>query len=141
MSSLHIFTIADPPQPIPAPDFVVRTHYVVPWDTASQRTMKDPDTLRAMLHLVNAVAAKGAMVYHFDLPVVKAINHCHELSAPQNPYTKRDGGPYAMLIADGFYTVLGLQKYLAPYCLSKCSARWDTARRLAEQLSELKRHL
>lgn len=141
MSSLHIFTIADSQKIPPTPDFVVRTHFVVPWDSVSQRTMKDPDTLRAMLHLVKAVAAKGAMVYHFDLPVVRAINHCHELSAQQNLYAKRDGGPYAMLIADGFYTVLGLQKYLVPYCQPECSVRWDTARQLAEQLSELKRHL
>jgi hypothetical protein len=145
VKSLHIFTIAYADKSTcPPADFIIRTHHVVPWTVDGLDWMNDPESLRAMVSIVAAANKQAAALrvnglpgVELIMPIAKAASLCHELKT--GPYGRQDGGPYAMLVSDEFYTWQGLQKYLAPKLRDR--QLWIDARILADNLSGLKRHL
>lgn len=136
MTQLFVFSIADAREVPPEKGNVqVRTlHVLYKWHEVDLKLMRDPGTITALFRLGNA-SRDETFTFVPHAALVRAIAACHELAV--GIYSRRDGGPYAMVLGDNVKGLKGLERRMRDFP----NQEWHDAKFLARSLADLKRHL
>lgn len=136
MTQLFVFTIADASEVPPTQgNILVRTLEILGgWDFDAE--LIDDGTIRALFLLAESSRdPNGEYPWIPHHPLVRAIAKCSSLQSDVY-YSKRDGGPYALVLGDEVNGLKGLEKLL-----QVGDTNWREARARACSLARLKRHL